>query len=1181
MTTVVASPPASIAARLPLLARIARAMWRADREANYFPGVEEMGEVISDDDLARALAACAADSPARAWSVFVHVPFCRTQCAFCCLETRVARDDAEYAAFVDLAAAEIGRYGAALGRPPVSDLFLAGGTPTQLPTGQLRRLLEAINLAVARTDDFFFTAEGNPESVDGDKAALLRAHGLARLSMGVQSLDGAVLRAVGRAYQTEAMVAGAMEAARGAGVPWINLDLVCGLPEESDESFAASLAGVIGFAPESVVICPWAPTPSRLWREGRRPDPAALAEDQERRQRAAAATLAASGYTVIPTPQSLVAVDERKVPRGWWQRASKAGVYRAGACLGVGFGATSRLPGRLCFRHHDEESRAAALRAGRWPPVLARRLEGDTEARDFLVTRLSEGFELAEFRERFGGDPVERFAEEFDYLIGAGKVAAENGRVEPRFADELECATLSKLFYSAAEVEAVARRFLAAPDPLPVAATRGTPPYARGHAVRENADMEALLERGRRLWAVMARLDKEPDYFPLYDEMGEPREGAEALSAWRAFAARAARESAVNRFSVMAHIPFCRTKCLFCMFDSVTAATPHERGAVDQYLEHVCREIRLFAPILANVPLHSLYFGGGTPSYLEAGELERLLAALAAAFTREEGFHFACEVNPDNLTAQKLAVLRQHGISRLSIGVQSNTASVLRRMNRGYQKFEQVRAAVALARAAGVPAVSLDTVAGLPEETEASFADSLAQCLDLGADSVVVYPWYVTPTPYFHLGLRLDRSAHRALMDRMVARAENLAHRAGYRRRPGVVTPVFIRAAAQGEALVNRFDVEREEGADACLGLGPYGHSHVFGALAYKPRDHASWTEALEQGRAPPILARRMDEAAERRRYMIGNLYNGVDGDRFRRLFGMEPGEAFPEEVRFLSRENTLRGHGGRLTLAATPDEEFAARAMLFLSPEERAGVERVFLSPRGQQAVASGLFNHGRQQEDDGVLSLRLSAACNNACASCPPPRPEGADVPDEEAAVAALRAGREAGASRVVFTGCGESGAGEPTLHPHFLRVVAAAARLGFSGIEARTNGRMFAYRRFAQAARRAGLCHARVRFFGDTPAVHDAAAGVAGAFVQALAGVENLVAVGLGGGVEIADHRRAANIAEFLTAIRRFAALGVRRFLCERHADAPRREFPELHHLAEARGLQVRVTDREAAP
>src|SRR5512139_1732574 len=168
--------------------------------------------------------------------LYVHVPFCNYRCNFCYYATRVGDERAQQERYVDALARELAwvEPGARL-----SQLFVGGGTPTVLPADLLDRMLARVFEVLPPTGQHGHTVEASPESVTEDHVAVLRARGVHRVSMGVQSLDPGVLDGVQRRHDRR-QVMDAVALVAGAGLI-LNVDLMYGLPGQSEESFRHDL----------------------------------------------------------------------------------------------------------------------------------------------------------------------------------------------------------------------------------------------------------------------------------------------------------------------------------------------------------------------------------------------------------------------------------------------------------------------------------------------------------------------------------------------------------------------------------------------------------------------------------------------------------------------------------------------------------------------------------------------------------------------------------------------------------------------------------------------------------------------------------------------------------------------------------------------------------------------------
>lgn len=199
---------------------------------------------------------------------------------------------------------------------------------------------------------------------------------------------------------------------------------------------------------------------------------------------------------------------------------------------------------------------------------------------------------------------------------------------------------------------------------------------------------------------------------------------------------------------IYVQIPFCASKCTFCNFSSKVAP----EAELDAYLNGLEREVDLLfrsadsastigsppSRDLLDLPVDSIYLGGGTPTLAGAGRLARLFTALSRRFRFSSPSEITLEMTPGSADAALLAACRRLGVNRLSVGAQSfddHELAIVGRLHSGRDIEEQVR----LARAAGFVNISLDLIAGLPHQTQASWLASLNRGIGLEPEHVSVY----------------------------------------------------------------------------------------------------------------------------------------------------------------------------------------------------------------------------------------------------------------------------------------------------------------------------------------------------------------------------------------------------------------------------------------------------------
>ena len=183
------------------------------------------------------------------------------------------------------------------------------------------------------------------------------------------------------------------------------------------------------------------------------------------------------------------------------------------------------------------------------------------------------------------------------------------------------------------------------------------------------------------------------------------------------------------------HIPFCKAKCAYCDFYSLA----HSEEKMDAYMAALLRHLEEVAPRAAGMQVDTVYFGGGTPSYLGAARLCRILQTVLRRYDVARDAEITLEANPDSAGDWKeLRKLRRAGFNRLSLGVQSADDALLRRIGRVHT-YEQVQQAVMAARKAKFTNLSLDLIYGLPGQTMEDWQRTLADAVALGPEHLSCY----------------------------------------------------------------------------------------------------------------------------------------------------------------------------------------------------------------------------------------------------------------------------------------------------------------------------------------------------------------------------------------------------------------------------------------------------------
>lgn len=185
------------------------------------------------------------------------------------------------------------------------------------------------------------------------------------------------------------------------------------------------------------------------------------------------------------------------------------------------------------------------------------------------------------------------------------------------------------------------------------------------------------------------------------------------------------------------HIPFCRKRCKFCYFK---VFTENKASDIEQYVQALSKEIELVSrlPVMGDRPFRFVYFGGGTPSFLSPRQLTALVDRLRANINWDLAEEVTFECEPGTLREAKLRTLKELGVTRLSLGVESFTDSILEANGRAHLAPEVFRAWEWI-QAIGFPNVNIDLISGMVGETWDNWRDNIRQAIDLSPDSVTIY----------------------------------------------------------------------------------------------------------------------------------------------------------------------------------------------------------------------------------------------------------------------------------------------------------------------------------------------------------------------------------------------------------------------------------------------------------
>jgi oxygen-independent coproporphyrinogen-3 oxidase len=312
--------------------------------------------------------------------------------------------------------------------------------------------------------------------------------------------------------------------------------------------------------------------------------------------------------------------------------------------------------------------------------------------------------------------------------------------------------------------------------------------------------------------------------------------------------AQAADGAADRAFGLYVHIPFCAVRCGYCDFNTYTATELGGGASQDAYAGTAASEVALAGKVLSasGLPsrkLSTVFFGGGTPTLLPAEDLALILRRAIDQWGIEDGAEVTTEANPDSVTPESLAILKDAGFTRVSFGMQSAVPHVLKVLDRTHTP-SRVPQVVQWAREAGL-AVSLDLIYGTPGESLADWRHSLETALSYAPDHISAYALIVED------GTKLAAQIRRG----EVPGIDDDDHADKYE-----LADELITAAGLGWYEVSNWARTPEQACrhnlaywrgDDWWGIGPGAHSHVGGVRWWNVKHPTAYAGRLAQGLSP------------------------------------------------------------------------------------------------------------------------------------------------------------------------------------------------------------------------------------------------------------------------------------------------------------------------------------------
>jgi len=310
----------------------------------------------------------------------------------------------------------------------------------------------------------------------------------------------------------------------------------------------------------------------------------------------------------------------------------------------------------------------------------------------------------------------------------------------------------------------------------------------------------------------------------------------------------------VNKpFSLYVHVPYCSKRCGYCDFNTYTPSELDREDQIESWLNSAVKEIELTRRVLKEeLTIDTIFFGGGTPSLLDSNTVDNFIQSVKSNFKLKPGLEITIEANPDSITEEKSQRWLNSGINRVSIGMQSSTKEVLKKLDRTHNP-DNVSHSVDILKKSGFDNFSLDLIYGTPGESLNDWENSLKDAIALNPPHISAYSLVIEPGT--KMGAQLNRGEIRQVNDDEAADKYQLADE------------MLNKNNYSWYEISNwaKKDKECKHNLNYWLGnnwwgIGPGAHSHVNGVRWWNHKLPKVWRELLEKQNSPALAREVLSE---------------------------------------------------------------------------------------------------------------------------------------------------------------------------------------------------------------------------------------------------------------------------------------------------------------------------------
>ena len=329
-------------------------------------------------------------------------------------------------------------------------------------------------------------------------------------------------------------------------------------------------------------------------------------------------------------------------------------------------------------------------------------------------------------------------------------------------------------------------------------------------------------------------------------------------------------------FSLYVHVPYCSKRCGYCDFNTYTPSELDRDDQIESWLQSAIKETIFARKILVEeLTVDTIFFGGGTPSLLEASVIKEFINNVSKHFKLKKDLEITLEANPDTITQSKAEDWLKAGINRISLGMQSSATNVLQVLDRTHNPAN-VLSSVEILKKAGFTNFSLDLIYGTPGESLEDWSNSLKDAIAINPPHISAYSLVIEPGT--RMGSQLSRGEIKAVSDDDAADkyqlAEKLLNENGYS------WYEISNWAKENKECQHNLNYWK---GNNWWGIGPGAHSHINGVRWWNQKLPKNWRESLDKDQSPALAREKLTNEQIRNEevMLLSRLKTGINRSDF------------------------------------------------------------------------------------------------------------------------------------------------------------------------------------------------------------------------------------------------------------------------------------------------------------